>query len=129
MAATVKSKPTPPAAIQSFLEGFSIPVYGETSVPDDASFPYITYVMNWSDFFGERATIEVDLWYRCTGEKAPNDKVAEIRRALVGGVILPIEGGAIWLNTGDPFCQAMGDPEDAKIRRRYIILTADFITN
>lgn len=120
---------TPPAAIQHFLESFSIPVYGETSVPDNASFPYITYVMNWSDFFGERATIEVDLWYRCEGEKAPNDKVAEIRRALVGGVILPVDGGAIWLNCGDPFCQAMGDPEDAKIRRRYIILTADFITN
>lgn len=117
------------AAMQRFLESFGIPVYGETSVPDEASFPYITYVMNWSSWFGERATVEVDLWYRGFGEKPANDKADEIAKALVGGVMLPVDGGAMWVNAGDPFCQCMGDPEDAQIRRRYIILTVDFVTN
>ena len=117
------------AAMQRFLETFGIPVYGETSVPDNASFPYMTYVMNWSNYFGQQATIEVDLWYRCTGEKVPNDKVDEIAQELVGGIIIPCDGGAMWVNAGDPFCQSMGDPEDAQIRRRYIILSVDFITN
>lgn len=117
------------AAMQRFLESFGIPVYGETSVPDKASFPYMTYIMNWSSWFGERATIEVDLWYRGFAEKPANDKADEIARALVGGIIIPCDGGAMWVNAGDPFCQAMGDPEDAQIRRRYIILTVDFVTN
>lgn len=127
MAATVNDTKT--RAIQRFLESFGITVYGETSVPDTAAFPYMTYIMASSSWFGERATIEVNLWYRCTGEKAPNDKADEIARALVGGVMLPCDGGAMWVNQGDPFCQSMGDPEDANIRRRYIILSVDFVTN
>lgn len=126
MAASVDTKAR---AVQRFLEGFGLPVYGETSVPDDAKFPYVTYVMASSSWFGDRTTVEVNLWYRCTGEKAPNDKSDEIARALVGGVMLPCDGGAMWVNAGDPFCQSMGDPEDKNIRRRYIILSVDYVTN
>ena len=42
MAATLSKA----AAMQRFLETFGSPVYGDNSVPDDASFPYMTYNMN-----------------------------------------------------------------------------------
>ena len=58
MAATLSKA----AAMQRFLETFGIPVYGETSDPDNASFPYMTYVMNWASYCGQKATREVDLW-------------------------------------------------------------------
>lgn len=120
---------TKAAAIHAFLAGFGIPAYAAASVPDDAVEPYLTYSLitgAWGD--GEMA-MEVNLWYYGDGEVAPNAKVQEISDSVgLGGALLPCDGGGIWVKRGSPFCQSMGDSADNKVKRRYINLTLEFIT-
>ena len=120
---------TKAAAVHGFLSGFDIPAYAAASVPNDATEPYLTYSLitgAWGD--GEMA-MEVNLWYYGDGETEPNAKVQEVSDAIgLGGVLLPCDGGGIWVKRGSPFCQSMGDSTDDKVKRRYINLTLEFIT-
>ena len=121
---------TKASAIQDFMAGFGIPAYTSASVPDDAIEPYLTYslpVGAWGD--GEMA-MEVNLWYYGDGEKAPNAKVQEISDALgIGGVLVPCDGGAVWIKRGSPFAQSTTDgTADDKVKRRYMNLDLEYIT-
>lgn len=120
---------TPEAAIYRMLEEAGIPVYAATSVPDDAEYPYATAEMSAGTFWDGEIPVPVSLWYRGDSESEPNAKARELS-ALVGagGRVLPCDGGAVWVKRGSPFSQSMGDPSDDKIKRRYINLTAEFIT-
>lgn len=120
---------TPEAAIYRFLEELGIPVYAATSVPDDAEFPYATVEMSSGTFWEGEVALPVSLWYRGDSEAGPNAKARELS-ALVGpgGRVLACDGGAVWLKRGTPLVQSMGDPADDKIKRRYVNLTAEFIT-
>lgn len=118
---------TSASAIYSFLSGFGIPVYAATSVPDDAGHPYMTYVLATSSFGSDPVDIEVDLWYRGDTEAEANAKAVELSKALPK--VIACDGGGIVLQRGSTFCQSMSDPDDDKIKRRYIMLSADFITN
>lgn len=120
---------TKAAAINAFLAGFGIPAYAATSVPDDAEEPYLTYSFVTGAWGDAEMAMEVNLWYYGDGEVAPNAKVQEISDAIgLGGVLLPCDGGGIWVKRGSPFCQSMGDSADNKVKRRYINLTLEFIT-
>lgn len=120
---------TPEAAIYGFLSRFGIPAFAATSVPDGQEFPYITYVMSTGSFWDGEIQIEADVWYRGDGETEPNAKARQISEAIGGGgVVLPCDGGAIWLKRGAPFSQSMGDSSDDRIKRRYLIILAEFIT-
>lgn len=121
---------TPEAAVYGFMSGFGIPAYAATSVPDDAEFPYITYELATGDFMDGEVSITVNLWYRGDSEAEPNTKAREIaERITSGGRIIAFDGGAVWIKKGSPFCQSMGDTADDKIKRRYVNLTAEFITS
>lgn len=120
---------TPEAAIYGFLSQFGIPAFAATSVPDGQAFPYITYVMSTGSFWDGEIQLEADIWYRGDGEAEPNAKARQISEAIGGGgVMIPCDGGAIWLKRGIPFSQSMGDASDDKIKRRYLIIIAEFIT-
>lgn len=120
---------TPEAAIYDLLSRLGVPVYAATSVPDDAGFPYVTVEMYSGAFWDGEVPVPVSIWYRGDSEAAPNAKARELS-ALVGpgGRVMPCDGGAVWLKRGTPFSQSMGDPADDKIKRRYVNLTAEFIT-
>lgn len=120
---------TPAAAVCSFMAGFGIPAYAATSVPDDATFPYITYELSVDDFWGGEVALAMDIWYRGDSEAWPNAKAREVSKAFVGCKCIPCDGGGIVLKKGSPFCQSMGDPADDKIKRRHVNLTAEFITS
>lgn len=121
---------TPEAAVYDFMSGFGIPAYAATSVPDDAEFPYLTYELATGDFMDGEVSIAVNLWYRGDSEAEPNTKAREIaERITSGGRIIAFDGGAVWIKKGSPFCQSMGDSTDDKIKRRYVNLTAEFITS
>lgn len=119
---------TKAAAVQSFLSGFGIPAYPVSSVPDDAEMPYITYTLYtgaWGD--GEQ-NVAVDVWYRGESEAKPNAKVQEISSALgLGGVLLPCDGGAVWVKRGEPFAQTVQD-EDNAVKRRLVNLSVEYET-
>lgn len=123
---------TKAAAIYQFWAGFGLNTYEENSVPtgDDApAFPYLTYSLV-TDSFGGEVAMSASLWYRSTSWTAINAKAEEISTDIgMGGKILPCDGGAIWLKRGQPFAQNMGDDSDNLIRRKYINVSAEFITN
>ena len=119
---------TKAAAIYQFWNSFGLTAYEENSVPDEAAFPYITYQLV-TDGFGSEIQLTASIWYRSEGWAAINAKTEEISQKISrGGKIISCDDGAIWLKRGQPFAQSMGDESDDLIRRKYLNITAEFIT-
>ena len=119
---------TKAAAIYQFWNSFGLTAYEENSVPDDAAFPYITYQLV-TDRFDREIPLTASLWYRGESWTAINAKTEEISQEISrGGKIISCDGGAIWLKRGQPFAQNMGDESDDLIKRKYINITAEFMT-
>ena len=119
---------TKAAAIYQFWNSFGLTAYEENTVPDDAKFPYITYQLV-TDSFDREIPLSASLWYRSESWTAINAKTEEISKKISrGGKIIPCDGGAIWLKRGQPFAQNMGDESDNLIKRKYLNITAEFMT-
>lgn len=121
---------TPEAAIYAFLSSFAIPAYAASSVPDQATFPYLTYDLVLGEWGQPEVNMPVNVWYRTESEALPNAKVREISKAIgMGGVLLHCDGGALWLKKGSPWAQAMTvEGEDEKVKRRYVNINIEFLT-
>ena len=119
---------TKAAAMYQFWSSFGLTAYEENTVPDDAVFPYITYQIV-TDSFDREVQSTASLWYRSESWTAINAKTEEISQKISrGGKIIPRDGGAIWLKRGQPFAQNMGDESDDLIKRKYLNITAEFMT-
>lgn len=119
---------TKAAAIYQFWNSFGLTAYEENSVPDEAKFPYITYQLVTDSFYRE-IPLTASIWYRSESWTAINAKTEEIiQRISRGGKIIHCDGGAIWLKRGQPFAQNMGDKSDDLIKRKYLNITAEFVT-
>lgn len=119
---------TKAAAIYQFWSGFGLTAYEENTVPTDAALPYITYQLV-TDSFDREIQLTASLWYRSESWTAINAKTEEISQTISrGGKIIPCDGGAIWLKRGQPFAQSMGDESDNLIKRKYLNITAEFMT-
>ena len=119
---------TKAAAIYQFWSGFGLTAYEENTVPDDAKFPYITYQLV-TDGFDREIPLTASLWYRGESWTSINAKTEEISQKISrGGKIISCDGGAIWLKRGQPFAQNMGDESDDLIKRKYLNITAEFMT-
>lgn len=119
---------TKAASLYQFFSGFGIPAYAANAVPDDAKLPYLTYTSPVSAFEEGPVSLTVNLWYRTTKETVPNAKAEELSRAIgIGGKMLRCDEGLIWLKRGSPFSQPVAD-DDPAIKRRYINVTAEYMT-
>lgn len=119
---------TKAAAIYQFWNSFGLTAYEENTVTDDATFPYITYQLV-TDSFDREVQVTASLWYRSESWTGINAKTEEISQKISrGGKIIPCDGGAIWLKRGQPFAQNMGDESDNLIKRKYLNITAEFMT-
>lgn len=123
---------TKASALYNFFSSFGIEAYEETLVPtgDEApKFPYLTYQLI-TDTFDNEVLIPISLWYRSEASLlALNSKTEEISQRIGrGGVFLDCDGGKIWIKRGSPFAQTMSDSEDKTIKRKYINITAEFLT-
>ena len=119
---------TKAAAIYQFWSSFGLTAYEENTVPDDADFPYITYQLV-TDSFDREIPLTASLWYRSESWTAINGKTEEISQKISrGGKIIACDGGAIWLKRGQPFAQNMRDESDDLIKRKYLNITAEFVT-
>lgn len=117
------------AALQTFFNGFSVPAYPVSSVPEKAEMPYLTYTPVFDAWGGYPVSLTVNLWYLTEGEAEPSAKAQEISDALgTGGITLPCDGGYIWLTRGSPWCQSLTDSTNASIKRRYLNITAEYLT-
>lgn len=118
---------TKAAAIYKFWARF-LTAYEENSVPEDAELPYITYQLVTSSF-DEDVQMTASLWYRNTSWVNANAKAEEISQTIGrGGIFLDCDNGKIWLKRGTPFAQNMGDESDNLIKRKYLNITAEFLT-
>ena len=119
---------TKAAAIYQFWNSFGLTAYDENTVPTDAAFPYITYQLV-TDSFDSEIPLTASIWYRSESWTAINAKAEEVGQKISrGGKIIPCDGGAIWLKRGQLFAQSMGDESDNLIKRKYLNITAEFIT-
>ena len=119
---------TKAAAIYQFWSGFGLTAYEENTVPEDATFSYITYQLV-TDSFGREVAATASLWYRGESWTAINAKTEEIAQHIgLGGKIIKCDGGRIWIKRGQPFAQNMSDESDDLIKRKYLNLTFEFLT-
>lgn len=119
---------TTEAALQSFFDSFGIGAYPACDVPSDAEYPYLSYEQK-TGVWGQQAGLTVNLWYYAASNTAINAKARELSDRLgLGGVMLDCDGGAIWLTRGSPWCQAVRDDNNPDVKRRYINVTAAFLT-
>lgn len=115
-------------ALHNFFNSFGIPFYTTASVPDDAVFPWGTYELVTSAFELGEVGITVNLWYRTESEAIPNAKAQEIADRIASMDPMKCDGGLIWLKMGNPWCQSLADDTDPAIKRRYINVTAEYLT-
>ena len=116
------------AALQSFFDGI-MTSYASSAVPHDATLPYLTYELITSAWNGGEVGLTVNMWFRTTSEKEPNAAVDKLSKAIgIGGVFLHCDDGVIWLKRGSPWAQSLTDATDKTIKRRYINVTAEYLT-
>ena len=127
---------TKAAAINEFWNSFGLKAFEENTLLDvdengqeiKPEFPYITYQLVTDDL-GNEIQMSASVYYRRDDWVAPNAKAEEISKAISrGGVFLDCDGGKIWLKRGTPFAQNMGDDTDNLIKRKYLSITAEFLT-
>lgn len=116
-------------ALHNFFNSFGITGHRNTSVPDDAVLPYLTYTSQVSSIMEDPVSITVHTYHYTESEAIPDALAEEIRKEIgMGGKLLCCDGGAIWLKWGAPWCQSLVDDTDSTIKRRYINITAEFLT-
>ena len=106
-----------------------IPFYTTTSVPDDVVFPYGTYEYITGAWDSGEVGLTVNLWFYTTSEALPNEKADEMSQIIgLGGTTIPCDGGFLWIKRGSPWCQSLSDETSPTIKRRYINVTAEYMT-
>ena len=114
-------------ALHAFWSGFNLKAYDETSVPDDAQLPYITYEVS-SDDFEHPVVSSASLWYRSASWAEITEKEMEIANFIgKGGRMIVYNGGAIWLQKGTPWAQRMAEPSDDMIRRIVLNIQLEYL--
>ena len=109
--------------------------YDEQTLEElNIEYPYITYEVA-VDSFDAPVAIGADLWDKSTSWARLAQKAEQIANAIGrGGVMIPFDGGAVWITRGTPFSQRMA-PQDAAtaaagydLRRIHININAEFIS-
>ena len=115
-------------AIQAFWEQFKLPAYDETTVPDDAQMPYITYSVSTGEM-GTPILQGASLWYRSNSWKEITQKAEEIAEYIymMYPPTLKLDTGRLYFFRDTPFLQRMSDPDDT-VRRIRFNLYAEFLT-
>lgn len=115
-------------ALQNFFSGFEITAYPIGAVPEDTVFPWLTYDANIGNAGDGETSCTVDIWYHTESEAVPNAKVKEISEKIgLGGILLPYDGGAVWVKRGEPWCIPVVDDTDYSIKRRELNISLEFL--
>ena len=107
-------------ALYEFWSGFGIPAYTVSTVPDEATVPYITYSLTETEPF-ESATHYAQVWYRSTSNLDLLTKVDEIKSVISNGVKIDCDGGYVVIRPATPYVQLMTDIDPVN-RYAYINL-------
>lgn len=117
-------------AIHQFWSSFGLPAYDMTTVDDDAEMPYITYDVSTGSI-GDFILLTGSVWYRSGSWTPVTQKVHEIEEYLttMSPPAIKIDGGRAYFTKGVPFSQRVADPSDDTVRRIYLQVNAEFLTN
>lgn len=120
---------TKEAALHAFFNSFGIAGYPFTAVPNDVELPYLTYEAKTDNINGGDINITVNLWYYGTNEAPINAKARELSQEIgLGGTVRACDGGYLWFKRGTPWCQTVRDETDNNIKRRYINVDVEYLT-
>lgn len=109
--------------------GQFLPAYPTSNVPEDVIFPYLTYELTTGAFDSGEIGLTINLWYYTESEAVPNEKAQEISTAIGnGGTAIPCDSGYIWIKRGSPWCQNIAEESDTNIKRRYLNITVEYLT-
>ena len=116
-------------ALQNFWGGFSWDAYDETTVPDDAKFPFITYETQ-VDSIDNELLLSASLWDNNTSWERISKKADEIAHAIesITPAAIKINGGGLFITKGTPFATRMSEGGNDSIRRIYLNINAEFLT-
>ena len=115
-------------ALNAFWQDASgLIAYDETSVPDDAVLPYLTYE-TVVDTFGNEVAVTTSLWYRSTSWQAITQKEMAISDYIGrGGRMVAYDGGAFWIKKANPWAQRLSEASDDMVRRIVLNASIEFI--
>lgn len=113
-------------AIHSFWSSFGWKAYDQSTVPDDAKMPYITYNVSEGEI-DSYVGLYGNLWDKSTSWEKVELKANEIAQHIVRMNPIKIDNGYLAIHLGEPFAQRLQD-EDDTIRRMYLNLQAEFYT-
>ena len=120
---------TKEAALQAFWGRF-LTAYQENAVPtgeNRPAYPYITYEVQTGEW-DRPVALSASLWYRTTSWVIPNAMAQRISDFISkGGVIVPCDGGAIYITRGSPFARSGGDADDT-VKRKILTIMAEYLT-
>jgi len=114
-------------ALISFWRSFGVEAYDESTVPDNAGYPRITYSVA-TDSLNNQVSLSANLWDKSTSWTTVTRLAEQIAERVKGQgyEIQPFDGGYIYIMAGSPFTQRISDP-DGDIKRIYINLIAEFL--
>lgn len=113
-------------AIDNFFNSFGLSAYPSTRVPDNVTFPYLTYEPTMANN-GRTTSPRVCLWYYGESEKPINAKADQISKAIGMGTSIRCDDGAICIYNNEEW-QALEDQADAMISGRFTNLMLMFNT-
>lgn len=113
-------------ALDNFFNSFGLPAYPQHRVPNDVTFPYLTYEKTLANN-GKTTNPRIVLWYRTESEKVINDKADEIQKAIGMCESLRSEDGTIYVYFNDVW-QAIEDQADDVISGMFTNLSIRFDT-
>jgi hypothetical protein len=115
-------------AQHSFWSSFGIPAYEEHSVPEDATFPRITYEAATSTF-ENLVSITASIWTRTTSWTQADTLADSVERYIKQMGCPEINGGRYRVFIGQTtFAQRMDDPNDDQIKRILLNVQFEFMT-
>lgn len=119
-------------AINEFWNSFGVPAFDENTTPDvndKPEYPYITYEMSIG-YLDDTVNLSASLWDYSKSWGTLSAIVEKISKKLGrGGAIVPFDGGVLVINRGTPFAQRASFQELDMIRRIFINIQVQFLTN
>ena len=90
--------------------------------------PYITYE-NATDAIGVDVPMTASIWYRSSRWDDISRKAEEVANKIgYSYYIKAIDGGYMVVKRGSVFAQRMNDPDDGDVRRIFISILVEFLT-
>ena len=112
-------------ALKTLWSSFGLTAYDETTVPETAELPYITYESQVSGL-DETVILTASLWYRAMSWTEISEKAKEIGDSIGGGFGVGYGTGRLWVTKAVPFAQRVSEPNDEQIRRIILQINAEF---